>query len=268
MRHVGDGGIHRPCRPHTTAFIVRLCIAFGGPAIGQVAGEIRAPRHAAVRHAEAIEHALLHQRTHILAQSPTFDHELQQDQALAGIAVAAAGLEVELQPAIRFEKAEVGEAAGVVQQPSRRELAPTRITRQDAVVGVLLRFRWIVRQWFVQGGSDAGIQIDTRVLRQLCDQVAEGHLGERCGVHHGVGAQWLACGVAFTVGSHMHHLAVIDHRQRHPARMGCLHQPLRFGIDASGRGHGWRRGQYRQREQRQQHQGGTAHAWNSWWGAR
>ena len=181
LRKVRDGRIHRSRRARPAALVVRREAAVDPVAVGEVLGEVGAPHHAGPRHAEAVEHAALHLVADIQAESG-LQHELQQDDPLARIRVASAGIEMEPHLPVGLEKREIGQAARVAQEDTRRELAPARLALQRVVERVLGQMlREVVR--------NRPVEIDFPLVDQLHDHVGEGELGQRRAVHDRVGLE-------------------------------------------------------------------------------
>ncbi len=129
-RQVGNRGVHRARRAHLAALVVFLRLALIVPAIGEICGEILAPRQACAGHAQPVEIGLGQiadiepQPLHLAS---VFDDELHQDETFARIAVARARFEMEVQFLVGFDEPEVAEAGRMGQAHTRRELLPARI---------------------------------------------------------------------------------------------------------------------------------------------
>ena len=99
FRQVGNGGIHRACRAHFAALVVFLRLALIVPAIGEIGGEIVTPHQARAGHPQPVEIRLgqiADVEPQTLRLAAVFDDELQQDETFARIAVARAGLEMDV----------------------------------------------------------------------------------------------------------------------------------------------------------------------------
>jgi hypothetical protein len=66
-----------------------------------------------------------------------FDHELGEVDAFAGVCVARAGVEVDVELAVVFKGAPVGEAGGVAEEDAQGELLPAGVALEVGVAGVL-----------------------------------------------------------------------------------------------------------------------------------
>ena len=206
-------------------------------------GEIGPPHHAGVGHAEAVEHAALHLGAEIEAE-PALEHELEQDQPFARISVARARIEMEAKPPVRLDEGEIGEARAVREQDARRQPAPALVAGEMVPGRVrLLLGLVIVGQRARQIVGDRAVEVDPPLLGQLHHRVGEHRLGQRRAVHHRVGLERRASGVAMPPGADQRDPPVLDHREREAARAGARHR--RGGLrrrSPLGRGRGGARG--------------------------
>ena len=150
--------------------------AVRAPAVGQIRGEVRAPLHAGVLHAEPIEDPALHFLADIQAE-PALDRELQQDQALAGVGVARARIEMHAQLAVGFDEGEIRETDAVRQRVARRDGTPARIVG-EVDPGRVLTLGRIVGQRLVEIARQRRVEIESSLIHELHDHVGEGRLGQ------------------------------------------------------------------------------------------
>lgn len=241
-RDVVDRGVHRAGGADAAALVMGRRFAVDVPAVREVCREVGPPDQAGARHPERREQPTIHLGADIQAEAllrtSLFDDELQQDDAVARVGVASARLEVELQPSVRLEEAEVGEAGGVCQQPSRRQAHPAAIIFEIGIAGVAIFDvgRVIGRQRLRQIGGNRRIEIEPSFVDQLQHHVGECRLRERRAVHDGVGLQRCADSVAGAEGGHVDDAPAIDHRERQSTGAGGGHRLARLRVDRRSAG--------------------------------
>jgi len=175
--------------------------------------------------AERLEDAAVHLGAGIQPE-PAFDHELQQQHAVAGVCVAAARIEVQAQALVRLEPVEIREARAMRQQDARRDGAPAIVADEiaPARVGLRIRGRVVGRQGPRQDVRDRAVEPESALVHELHRHVAKHRLGERRAVHHGVGTERVPGGVAHAEGGDPRDATVPDDPDRETAGAGVVHR--------------------------------------------
>ncbi len=169
---------------------------------------------------------------------------------------------------IGLDPPEIGETGGMGQHHARGDCLPAVIRRQVFVRAVLVwvdLFRLVIRQRFVEIIGQRRIEFQRALVDQLQDGIGEDGLGQRGAVHHGVGLQRIALGVADAIRLDVTDLAVIDDGYGQPLGAGPGHDLAGFGVYRLGRRQFWgRHCDGRQEEKRTQRKGTIEHGDLRW----
>lgn len=196
-------------------------------AVGKVGVEGGLPDHAGAGHVQRGEDALLHEIREGFA-GDGFDDELGEVDAFAGVGVAGAGVELDVELVIVFKVAPFEKAGGVAKEDAQGEALPAGPPRKVGVMGVFgERLGQVLR--------DGLVEVECFVADEAHDQNGEGGLAERVRGHDGVGCKGqVVFGVAETVGLELGDAAIVEDGHVGSGDVSGLHEPVHGGVDLGG----------------------------------
>jgi hypothetical protein len=149
---------------------------------------------------------------------------------------------VDAQFLVGFDEPEIMETGGVGKRHARRDGAPAFVASQIAIGTVLGQMSLplaVTDQGLVEVVGERRVEIQLALVYQRQRAVSHHCLGERCAVHHRVGLERIALGVACAVRLHVGQSATIYHGDRHAVGARFGHGGAHPCIDRSS---GWKAG--------------------------
>ena len=183
LAHVEDVGVHGACGAGVATAGVAEVDAAVVVAVGCVGGEGVAPGEGCAGHTEGIEDAFCHELLEGLVHHG-LDDELEEIDALAGVAVAGSGLPVDAHFAVGLHGGVVGESGGVGEELAGGDAAPADVSGEVFVAVEL-------GEGLAEVLPDGFVEVEHAGVDNGHDVGGEDAFSEGGGPHFGVGGHGL-----------------------------------------------------------------------------